>query len=214
MMKTQEFLLTKYSLITFEERVKEAFLAQQIHAPIHLSGGNEDQLISLFCEVRAQDWVLSTWRNHYHALLKGIPAEELFQAILDRRSMFIQSKRHRFLSSSIVGGILPIACGLAMGAKRLALDERIWVFIGDMAAETGVFAETVKYAGRHQLPMTFVIEDNGLSTNTPTHEVWGKDYASGLSPWFIGTNHGADVRSYHYNRIYPHTGVGQWVHFG
>ena len=202
------------TLVAFEERVKDAFLAGQIRAPVHLSGGNEGPLIAIFHEIKEADWVFSTWRNHYHALLKGVPEEELFQAILAGRSMYCSSKEHKFISSSIVGGILPIACGVAMGAKRLNTREHVWAFIGDMTAETGIFAETVKYCGGHDLPITFVVEDNGLSTNTPTRETWGIEYPTGLSPWFIGTNHGADVRVYHYERTYPHVGVGQFVEFG
>lgn len=195
--------LTKECLIDFETRVKEAFLTQKIHAPIHLSGGNEAQLIDIFRDVRPQDWVFSTWRNHYHALLKGIPEEWLYQEILAGRSMYISSKEHRFLSSSIVGGILPIACGMAMGIKRLGLNERVWVFIGDMSAHTGICFETSRYARGHNLPMTVVVEDNGLSTNTPTRQVWGMDFGE-------QTGYGC----YKYKRSYPHVGVGEFVTFG
>ena len=194
--------LTHAGLIAFEERVKDAFLAQQIHAPVHLSGGNEDALLKIFQEVRDEDWVFSTWRNHYHALLKGIPPEELFQAILEGRSMYIQSKEHRFLSSSIVGGILPIAVGLAMGIQRRGGLEKVWVFIGDMTARTGICHEAKQYARGHQLPMMFVEEDNGLSTNTPTIEVWGNNWE-----WEL------DYYKYKYERAFPHVGVGQYVTF-
>ena len=193
----------KEELIAFEERVKVAFLAGQIHAPVHLSGGNEDQLIEIFREIRPQDWVLSTWRNHYHALLKGIDPEWLYREILDGHSMYIENKEHKFLSSSIVGGILPIAVGLALGAKRRGTDERVWCFVGDMAAQTGICFEASRYARGHDLPITIVVEDNGLSTNTPTKEVWGMAY---------GKQNG--YTAYHYKRVFPHVGVGEWVTFG
>lgn len=205
--------LTKESLIAFEERVKDAFLAQQIHAPVHLSGGNEDQLIEIFRQVRPQDWVLSTWRNHYHALLKGIPAEWLYQEILAGRSMYIESREHRFLSSSIVGGILPIAIGLAMGAKRKGTDERIWCFVGDMASRTGISHEALLYAIGHDLPLVNIEEDNGLSTNTPTREVWGENvvsYRLALKDVAMQFSH----NRYQYERVFPHVGVGEWVTFG
>ena len=194
--------LTKADLLAFEERVKTAFIARQIHAPIHLSGGNEDQVIAAFQDIRPQDWVFSTWRSHYHALLKGVPPERLFQAILEGRSMYYQDEEHKFLTSALVGGILPIALGVALGAKRLDLDERVWVFVGDMAAHTGIFEEFKRYAQGHALPVSIVIEDNGLSTNTPTEKVWGQEYA------------GIGWRRYSYERTVPHTGVGEWVTFG
>lgn len=192
----------KARLLSFEERIKTAFLAKEIHAPVHLSGGNEEQVLDIFKQVHDQDWVFSTWRSHYHALLKGIPEEQLYQDILDGRSMFINSKEHKFLASSIVGGVLPIALGVAMGAKRLGLDERIWVFIGDMAARTGITHEFMDYARGHELAISVVVEDNGLSTNTPTMEVWGRGHR--------GPHH----HYYKYERSVPHVGVGQWVTFG
>lgn len=70
------------------------------------------------------------------------------------------------MSSAIVGGMLPIACGLAAGG------ESVWCFIGDMCARTGAFADAGNFAHGHQLPIKFVVEDNGLSTNTPTNKAW------------------------------------------
>lgn len=199
---------SKGDLIAFEERVKQAFLKGQIHAPVHLSGGNEDRLIEVFQEVHPGDWVLSTWRNHYHALLKGVPEEWLYEEILAGHSMYVQNAEHKFLTSSIVGGVLPIAVGLGMGIKRRAGTERIWCFVGDMAAETGIYTEAVRYARGHRLPIIFVTEDNGLSTNTPTHQVWYEDHLPPVSPGF------RSERSYHYQRTFPHVGVGEWVTFG
>lgn len=192
------------SLIAFEERVKQAFLDKRILAPVHLSGNNEEQLIEIFKDVRPQDWVFSTWRSHYHALLKGIPEDELFQMILDGRSMYLNSRKHKFVCSSIVGGILPIACGVALANKRLGLDERVFVFIGDMTRRTGIFNETTYYGGGHDLPMKIIVEDNGLSTNTPTEKVWSeKDHPDWLNE-----------HRYSYVRDFPHVGVGQYVAFG
>ena len=216
--------MTKQDLIAFEERVKAAFLAGLVHAPVHLSGGNEDWLLRIFQQVRPHDWVLSTWRNHYHALLKGVPPEWLYQEILAGHSMYIQNKEHRFLSSSIVGGILPIAVGLALGAKRNGTDERVWCFVGDMAAESGISHESIKYAGLNRLPITFVIENNWVSTNTPTELVWGEHPSQPCLPFEvpesyisskrIGYWYGAQVLQYDYDRVFPHVGVGEWVTFG
>ena len=194
--------ITKEGLIAFEERVKQAFLDKQIHAPVHLSGGNEEQLIEIFKDVRDKDWVFSTWRSHYHALLKGIPEEELFKEILAGRSMYLNNARHKFVCSSIVGGILPIACGVALGAKLKGLDEKIWVFVGDMTARTGIYHEFVEYCRGFDLPVSVVIEDNHLSTNTPTSEAWGLQHAQ------------IPIHRYKYERQYPHVGVGTFVAFG
>ncbi len=210
---------TKERLIAFEERVKQAFLDKQIHAPVHLSGGNEDALLDIFKDVQPQDWVFSGWRSHYHALLKGIPEDYLFQMIIEGRSMYVMSREHRVFCSSIVGGILPIACGVAMWIKRKGRgdavkprwerdrkDEKVWVFVGDMTARTGLFHEFKNYCLWHGLPAEIVIEDNGLSTNTPTDKAWGKEIPQ--EAWCP-----LPPKHYRYVRAWPHVGVGQHVEF-
>ena len=207
--------------MAFERRVADAFEAGLIRAPVHLSGGNEDALLEIFQQVRPQDWVFSTWRSHYHALLKGIPEEWRWGEIMAGRSMYLCDKEYKIVSSAIVAGCLPIALGVAMAIKRDKRTERVWAFCGDMAAETGTFHEVTKYAGRHDLPITFVIEDNGLSTNTPTQTVWGLPESplltiqamAGLTPWSIARSYGCDVRYYAYERTVPHVGAGQFVVF-
>jgi len=72
-----------------------------------------------------------------------------------------------------------------------------------MTAETGVFHECYKFSRRHDLPLEIVIEDNNMSTNTPTDETWGGT----KSP------HPEDVFYYSYERGYPHHGTGQWILF-
>ena len=178
--------MTPADLIAFEADIAQEFEAGHIHAPVHLSGGNEQQLIDIFRDVRPTDWVLSTWRSHYHALLKGIPPAEVKRQIMAGRSMFISSVEHRFMSSAIMGGMLPIAGGLAYAG------ERVWCFVGDMCATTGAFADAMNMS---RLKVAFVIEDNGLSTNTPTASVWGRKFTPPPSPNF---------RYYQYVRTYPH----------
>ncbi len=193
-------MVTKEELIAFELEIKDLFLAGRITAPIHLAGGNEDELISLFKGIKPQDWIVSTYRSHYHALLKGIEADWLRDEILQGRSMHIMSRGYRFITSSIVAGGVPISVGLALGIKLRGEDSRVWCFIGDMGARTGCFVEGSRYAANHHLPVTFVVENNGFSVNTPTGSVWGDDEIP-------------EIVSYDYKRVYPHAGVGQWVKF-
>ena len=110
---------TKKKLIDFEIKIKEIYEKGQIRAPVHLSGNNEEQLIKIFKNIKTNDWVFSSWRNHYHALLKGIPEKNLLDQICKGRSMSVNSKKHNFYSSSIVGGILPIALGVSMSLKKV-----------------------------------------------------------------------------------------------
>jgi pyruvate dehydrogenase E1 component alpha subunit len=196
-------LWDKAGLIQFERKMADHWESGKVKGPIHLSGGNEDELIEIFKYVKKTDWVFSTWRSHYHALLKGIPSEWLEEEILAGRSITIVSKENRFYSSAIVGAIIPIATGVALANKRDGKDDVVWCFIGDMAFETGGFYEMHKYAQRYNLPIRFVVEDNGVSTNTPTEETWNG----------IKRDIPSDVIWYEYKKEWPHYGTGKWVIF-
>lgn len=191
----------KQDLINFELEVAEHFRAKRIASPIHLSGGNEEHLEWIFERIGSMDWVFSTWRSHYHALMHGVPREEVMRTILDGHSMNMNFPLYNFFSSAIVGGTLPIACGVAMAIKIRRERERVWCFIGDMAASIGAFRDAQRYADGHGLPITFVVEDNGLATNTPTLKTWGTEER--VCP----------VIRYQYERTYPHVGLDQRVEF-
>ena len=188
--------MTVDELIAFEREVADRFERGEIRGPVHLSGGNEAQLIEIFREVPKDAWVFSTWRSHYHALLHGIPPEKVMAQIMAGRSMNLAFPEHRFLTSAIVGGILPIACGVAYTGAV------VWCFIGDMTETTGGSRDAWNYANCNSMPINFVVEDNGLSTNTPTVHAWGEK--SGRRP---------TVKHYQYKRTYPHVGSGVYVQF-
>src|SRR5882672_2555148 len=112
--------MNAYDLIAFEDSIAEAFNRGEIRAPVHLTSGNEEQLIEYFSKhVGPDDWICTTWRSHYHCLLKGVPPDELRAAIMAGRSISLCFPEHRIVSSAIAGGILPIALGIAMGSKRI-----------------------------------------------------------------------------------------------
>jgi len=189
-------------LIHFENKIVESWDSGKIRGPVHLSGGNEKPLIEIFKRISENDWVFSTWRSHYHALLKGVSPDWLESEILNGRSISIINKEKKFYSSAIVGGIIPIATGVAMSNKRDNKNEIVWCFIGDMTFETGTFMENYKYIKNFELPVRFVVEDNGVSTNTPTIETWGKK-----------DEIPNEVVYYEYEKHWPHYGTGKWVVF-
>ena len=126
-------------LINFEKDIKDLYEKGRIKSPIHLSGNNEKQLIKIFRKINKNDWVFSTWRNHYHALLKGLKTNDVKNQILKGKSMNINDLSKKFFTSSIVGGIIPIALGTALAIKIKKKKNKVWVFIGDMTYETGGF---------------------------------------------------------------------------
>src|SRR3989344_2884226 len=119
-------LLSKEELISFEEKISRLYKEAKIMAPVHLSKNNEEELISIFKYVKEDDWIFSSYRNHYHALLKGIPAERLEKDIIDGHSMHIMNKEHKFYSSSIVPGHLPVALGVALALKLKKSSNQVW----------------------------------------------------------------------------------------
>lgn len=201
--KVKDVELTAQDLMDFEVRVKEVYETGGIKAPIHLSKGNESQLIDIFQYVHPEDWVFSSWRNHYHALLHGYPQDKLFDWIVSGGSMSTNSADHKFYSSAIVGGIIPIALGAAKALQLKNSERRVWCFIGDMTFETGTFYEAHKYAKNFNLPLQFVVEDNNMSTNTPTDLTWNG----------IKRDIPENVIHYSYERGFPHHGTGSWILF-
>ena len=193
---------TPEKLIRFEERIVEHWEAGKIRGPIHLSNGNEEQLIEIFKRVSENDWVFSTWRSHYHWLLKGISADYAEALILDGKSITLCDIDDKFYASAIVGGTLSIALGVAMGIKQKGSDEKVFVFVGDMSFESGIFYEVHKYARNFDLPIVFVVEDNAVSTYTPTEATWNtkREVPS-------------DVIYYTYKSKFPHYGTGKWIAF-
>lgn len=230
---------TAQELIDFESWVVETFNAGKLRSPVHLSGGNEEQLIKIFERINPQDWVFTTYRSHYHALLKGVPEERLKNWILDNKSIHFMDAEHKVFSSAIVGGTLPIALGVALAIKKkeeqterdvkevidkidiegtvVTLESvkplnpvHVYCFVGDMTSETGGFFEAWKYANYHGLPITFIVEDNGLSTDTKTKEVWNK---KNEWEWANSSDFEEDAKVIHYTyeRKYPHYGTGKFI---
>lgn len=194
---------TAAELIAFEDDVALAFEAGRIRSPVHLSGGNEAQLIELFERIRPGDWIFASYRQHHHALLHGVPRERVMAEILAGRSMQLTFPEHHFYSWGIVGGLCPMACGVAAALQRKGDPARVWCFIGDMGARMGIYLESRRYAANFGLQLTFVVEDNGFACHTPTGTVWGEDRRAGDPGELV----------YTYERSRPHVGIGKWVSF-
>ena len=159
-------------------------------------------MIEVFKRVKETDWVFSTWRSHYHALLKGVSTDWIEKEILKGKSITLCNMDDKFYSSAIVGGTLSVALGVAMGIKQNGSDEKVFVFVGDMSFESGIFYEVHKYARNFDLPIIFVVEDNGVSTYTPTDATWN-----------IKREIPSDVIHYTYKSKFPHYGTGKWIAF-
>jgi pyruvate dehydrogenase E1 component alpha subunit len=194
-------------LIDFENEIAGAFNQAQIRAPVHLYSGNEEQMIEIFRDIGPPDWVLCSWRSHYQCLLKGVPRERVKREIFEGRSISLCFPEYRVLSSAIVTGVLPIAVGIALAIQRAGGTNKVFCFMGEMTAETGIAHECIKYSENHDLPIRFVIEDNGKSVCTDTRAAWNQPILS------YERTRNPRIRYYKYQSKYPHAGAGQRVQF-
>lgn len=198
---------TTQSLKEFELRIATQFNEGKIKAPIHLSDGNESQLIEIFNFIRSQDYVFCSWRSHYQCLLKGVNPELLENEILAGRSIALCFPDKNIYSTAIVGGQVPWAVGVAFAIKRNKDDSHVWCFVGDMTSETGIAQTAFRYAEKHDLPITFIIEDNGISVLTETRKVWNTEtlrFEEIKNP---------KIKSFKYKSKFPHAGAGKRVQF-
>jgi deoxyxylulose-5-phosphate synthase len=183
-------------LIAFENKIGELYLDNKLPFLFHLSGGNEEELISIFSDIDENDYVISNHRNHYHALLHGIPPEVLEDRILNGRSMFIYDRNRNFFCSAIIGGTPAIAAGIALALKRKGSRNKVWCFVGDGTEDNGHLYEAIRYVDGWELPCKFIIENNDRSVETSNAERWGNsaDYQ-----W-----NSRSVIKYKYQITYPH----------
>jgi len=207
-------------LRNFEKDIEQIYETGKIRAPVHLRDGNENYLINIFKDIREEDYVFSTWASHLHALLKGVSPERVKQDILEGRSITLHYPHYNFYSSAIVGGIAPIALGVAYSLndkQNRRKGPRCFCFIGDMSFHTGIVNECIRYSIGHDLPIVWVVEDNGKSVGTDTEATCGiktfdlfnqlrqliKDYQC----------KNCKIMYYEYETRYPHSGTGVFVEF-
>ena len=198
---------TKNNLIKFEDEIANLFNNGKIKAPVHLYYGNEVELIKIFKNIKNKDWVFCSWRSHYQCLLKGVPSKDVKKEIISGKSISLCFPKYNIYSSAIVGGVIPIALGVALGLKKKNSDAVVYCFVGDMTSETGIMHESLKYAMNFNLPIKFIIEDNNLSVCTNPRKAWN------LKKLTNQNKSSKFVLYYKYNSKYPHAGAGKRVQF-
>lgn len=190
-------------VVKFEKKIYDLYNLGKIPYPVHLSKGNENQLKKIFSYISRKDWVFSSWRNHAHALLHGMNEKKLYKQIISGRSMYVSCKKTKIFCSSIAGGIIPISLGVALALKKKKKRNKVWLFVGDMTSQMGIFKEVYQYSRNFNLPLEIVIEDNGQSVYTDTKKTWN----------FKKIPYPKDVFYYKFKMKYPHHGTGKWVSF-
>ncbi|GJF02441.1 pyruvate dehydrogenase (acetyl-transferring) E1 component subunit alpha [Pseudonocardia sp. D17] len=160
----------------FEERCVELYSAGTIRGFLHLCVGEEAVAAGTLAALGPQDAVVSTYREHGHALARGIPMPSLFAEMFGREtgcsrgrggSMHLFDASRRFYGgNAIVAGGIPVAVGLAL-ADRLQERARVTACLfGDGAVAEGEFHESINLAALWRLPLVFLCENNRYAMGT------------------------------------------------
>lgn len=163
----------------FEEACIRGVADRHIHGEVHVAVGQEAISAGLAGILRDTDAMVSTHRNHMHAIAKGVPLHPLLAEIFERETglcggfgghMHIFDPERKFSTTGIVGGTLPVALGHAYAARLRHSDEVAVAVIGDGSANTGGFAESMNMAGAMRLPLVAVVENNEWAISVPFSE--------------------------------------------
>lgn len=169
-----------------EEHIRKEFFDQKIFSFLHLMIGQEASPVGISLALAANDIVMGNHRSHGHYLAKGGNLEKMVREIFGDTggccrgyggSMHMLDRSVRFEGSTpILGSVSCLATGKAF-AQKLDHENNITVaFLGDGAAEEGVFYESVNLAAVKSLPIVFVIEDNGYAVNSKHHDRKASNY--------------------------------------
>ena len=160
-----------------EEAIADRYPEQKMRCPTHLSIGQEAIAVGVCESLRKTDKVFSGHRAHAHYLAKGGNLPRLIAELYGKQggccngrggSMHLQDLEAGFIAStSIVGGVIPLAVGCAWAEKLKGTDNVTVVFFGDGCLEEGVIHEVFNFTSLHNLPIVFVMENNGLAVTTP-----------------------------------------------
>ncbi|MDI5891500.1 pyruvate dehydrogenase (acetyl-transferring) E1 component subunit alpha [Halomonas rhizosphaerae] len=160
----------------FEEKCAELYSAGKIRGFLHLYIGEEAIAAGAMPALAERDTVLATYREHGHALARGIPAGAIMAEMFGKQegcsrgrggSMHLFDVEWRFIGgSAIVGGALPLAVGYALADRLAGRDSVTACFFGDGAVAEGEFHESLNLATLWQLPVLFLCENNRYAMGT------------------------------------------------
>lgn len=175
--RAHSLYLSMLKIRMVEETLAELYPQQEMRCPVHLCSGQEAIAAGVCANLGKEDHVLSNHRSHGHYLakggnLKGMMAEIYGKAAGTSKgkggSQHLNDHEVSFIGATpIVGGIIPIAVGVAFGTQMKKEKKVTTVFLGDAATEEGVFAESMNFASLKKLPIIFVCENNLYSVYSP-----------------------------------------------
>ncbi len=180
----------------FEEEVAEQYTRAKVAGFLHLNIGEEATIVGTVSALRDTDYLMDGYREHGHALAKGMTPRSLMAELFGREtgcsrgrggSMHLFDLEKRFLGGyAIVGGQLPLAVGVALGIDYLGTDDVMMCLFGDGASNIGAFHEALNLSGLWDLPVVWVVVNNQYGMGTSVErasaitDLWKKAEAYGF----------------------------------
>jgi pyruvate dehydrogenase E1 component alpha subunit len=177
----KEKLIDMYRIMlrirTFEERAAKEFAAGRIGGFVHLYSGEEAVATGACSTLRPDDYITSTHRGHGHVIAKGGKTDRMMAELFGKKTGYCKGKGGSMHiadvdsgvlgANGIVGAGIPIAGGAALAAQMKETDQVTLCFFSDGASNTTRFHEGVNLASIWNLPIVYVIENNGYAQTTP-----------------------------------------------
>ncbi len=177
----KEWLRTMLLIRRFEERAGEMYAKAKVGGFLHLAIGEEATIVGSVRALRETDFLISTYRSHGHAIVRGTDPGRVMAELFGRvdgtsrgrgGSMHMFDLQRRFMGGyGIVGGNLPIAAGFGLAADYLGTQDVTLCQFGDGASNQGTFGETLNLAALWKLPVVFMVTNNqfGMGTSLERH---------------------------------------------
>jgi pyruvate dehydrogenase E1 component alpha subunit len=185
----------------FEEKAAEAYSAGKIGGFCHLYIGQEAVAIGSISAIRKDDYVMTSYREHAHAIAKGMSPNAVMAELLGKAtgcskgkggSMHMFDKELNFLGGhGIVGGQIPLATGVAFASKYQGTDRVTLCYFGEAAVNQGAFHESLNLAQLWKLPCIYICENNqyGMGTSLAramsSHDISEKACAYDIASEFV-----------------------------
>jgi pyruvate dehydrogenase E1 component alpha subunit len=160
----------------FEERASQQYQAQKIGGFCHLYIGQEAVVTGALAAIRFDDYIITAYRDHAHALARGTSANACMAELFGKNTgcsrglggsmHFFDKESHMYGGHAIVAAHVPLACGLAFACKYRNEDRVTLCFFGDGAINQGAFHEALNLAALFKLPVIFICENNLFAMGT------------------------------------------------
>ncbi len=203
----KEFYRQMVLIRKFEEAAAKGYSVGKIGGFLHLYIGQEAVGVGAIAALEPKDYIVSTYRDHGHAIARGIEPNSLMAELFGKAtgvskgnggSMHFFDKKSNFMGGhGIVGGHISLAAGIAFASKYRKEDSVTICFFGEGAANIGSFHEGLNLAAIWKLPAVFICENNHYAMGTPEYRALSvKDVSVRAAAYNIARDHieGDEVR--------------------